>query len=121
LKTNTKSSANKKDKKENITDLKSKKRSETAPSSLKDGRSSNHRSDIFMRYVSEYSGLERIYDEYDKYEDIFDANANEYLVNQDTSIIRSQITITDGQGRNKTLIRTQQRQVNYWEPLVNKD
>src|SRR4030095_15085615 len=107
--------------KENFTDLKSKKRSQTIASSLGNGRSSNHRSDVFMRYVSEYSGLERIYDEYDKYEDIFDVNANEYLVNQGTSIIRSEITITDSQGRNKTLVRTQQRQVNLWEPLVNKD
>ena len=109
LKTNTKSSANKKDKKENFTDLKSKKRSQTIASSLGDGRSRNQRSDVFMRYVSEYSGLERIYDEYDRYEDIFDANANEYLVNQGTSIIRSEITITDSQGRNKTLVRAQQR------------
>jgi hypothetical protein len=62
-----------------------------------------------MRYVSEYSGLERTYDEYDRYEDILDANANEYLVNQDAHLIRSKITITDTQGRNKTLVRAQLR------------
>jgi hypothetical protein len=58
---------------------------------------------------SEYSGLERTYDEYDRYEDILDADANEYLVTQDASIIRSETKITDTQGRNKTLVKTQQR------------
>jgi hypothetical protein len=60
-----------------------------------------------MRYVSEYSGLERTYDEYDRYEDVFDANADEFLVNQGANIIRSEITITDSQGRNKRLVRRQ--------------
>jgi hypothetical protein len=105
LKSNTKSNANKKDKKEDFMDLKSQKRSKGVSSGL----GSNNQSDDLMRYVSEYSGLERTYDEYDRYEDIFDANANEYLVNQDTSIIRSEITITDSQGRNKTLVRARQR------------
>ena len=86
-------------------DLKPQKRSKGVASGL----GSNNQSDVFMRYVSEYSGLERTYDEYDRYEDIFDANANEYLVNQDASIIRSEITITDSQGRNKTLVRARQR------------
>ena len=105
MKSNTKSNANKKDKKEDFMDLKSQKRSKGVASGL----GSNNQSDDLMRYVSEYSGLERTYDEYDRYEDIFDANANEYLVNQDTSIIRSEITITDSQGRNKTLVRARQR------------
>ena len=86
-------------------DLNPQKRSKGVSSGL----GSNNQSDVLMRYVSEYSGLERTYDEYDRYEDIFDANANEYLVNQDTSIIRSEITITDSQGRNKTLVRARQR------------
>ena len=43
------------------------------------------------------------------YEDVFDTNANEYLVSPDADIIRSEITITDSQGRNKTLVRAQQR------------
>jgi hypothetical protein len=105
LKSNTKSNANKKDKKEDFMDLKPQKRSKGVASGL----GSSNQSDVLMRYVSEYSGLERTYDEYDRYEDIFDANANEYLVNQDASIIRTEITITDSQGRNKTLVRAQQR------------
>jgi hypothetical protein len=105
LKSNTKSNANKKDKKEDFMDLKPQKRSKGVASGL----GSNNQSDDLMRYVSEYSGLERTYDEYDRYEDIFDANANEYLVYQDASIIRSEITITDSQGRNKTLVRARQR------------
>ncbi|MGE5660999.1 MAG: hypothetical protein ACM3X1_02010 [Ignavibacteriales bacterium] len=108
MKTNTKSNANK-DRKEDFIDLKHQKRSKSVASSLSDGSKSNNYSDVFMRYVSEYSGLERTYDEYDRYEDILDANANEYLVNQDSHLIRSKITITDTQGRNKTLVRAQLR------------
>lgn len=108
MKTNTKSNTNK-DRKEDFIDLKHQKRSKSVASSLSDGSKSNNYSDVFMRYVSEYSGLERTYDEYDRYEDILDANANEYLVNQDSHLIRSKITITDTQGRNKTLVRAQLR------------
>ena len=108
MKTNAKSNANK-DRKEDFIDLKHQKRSKSVASSLSDGSKSNNYSDVFMRYVSEYSGLERTYDEYDRYEDILDANANEYLVNQDSHLIRSKITITDTQGRNKTLVRAQLR------------
>ena len=110
MKTNTKSNANKKEKKEDIMDLiglKPQKSSKRVASGLGDGSSSNNQSDIFMRYISEYSGPERTYDEYDRYEDIFDANANEYLVNHDASMIRSEIVITDSQGRNKRLVRRQ--------------
>lgn len=108
MKTNTKSNANK-DRKEDFIDLKPQKNSKSVASSLSDGSKSNNYSDVSMRYVSEYSGLERTYDEYDRYEDILDANANEYLVNQDAHLIRSKITITDTQGRNKTLVRAQLR------------
>ncbi|HZD35197.1 MAG TPA: hypothetical protein VE130_08340 [Nitrososphaeraceae archaeon] len=104
MKTNTKSGANKK-KKDSI-DKKPQKRSRITASRQGTGSRSTNQSE---RYVSEYSGLERTYDEYDRYEDIFDANASEYLVNQDASIILSEITITDTQGRNRTLARAQQR------------
>jgi hypothetical protein len=83
--------------------------SKSIASGLGTGSRSTNQSDVFMRYISEYIGLERTYDEYDRYEDIFDANANEYLVNQDASIILPEITITDTQGRNRTLVRAQQR------------
>jgi hypothetical protein len=109
LKTNTKFNANKKDKKEDSIGKKPQKRPKSITSRLGAGSRGTNQSDVFMRYVSEYSGLERTYDEYDRYEDIFDANANEYLVNQGTSIIRSEITITDSQGKSKTLVRMQQR------------
>jgi hypothetical protein len=101
LKSNTKSNANKKNKKEDFMDLKPQKRSKRVASGL----GSNNHSDVFRRYISEISGLERTYDEYDRYEDVFDTNANEYLVSPDADIIRSEITITDSQGRNKTLVR----------------
>ena len=107
MKTNTKSNANKKDKKEVYIDKKPGKRSNSVASGLGDRSRSTRQSDVFMRYVSEYSGMERTYDEYDIYEDFFDANANEYLVNHDANFIRSEITITDTQGRNRTLVRTQ--------------
>jgi hypothetical protein len=109
LKTNTKSNANKKGKNEDLVDFIPPKRSKSVVSSLSDDSRSNSQSDAAMRFVSEYSGLERTYDEYDRYEDILDANANEYLVTQDAGIIRSETKITDTQGRNKTLVRTQQR------------
>ena len=106
MKTKTKSNANKK---EDSIDNESQKRSTGIASRLDKGNKSTNQSDVFMRYVSEYSGLERTYDEYDRYEDIFDANANEYLVNQDANIILPEITINDTQGTNRTLVRTQQR------------
>ena len=106
MKTKTKSNANNK---EDSINNESQKRSTGIASRLDKGNKSTNQSDVFMRYVSEYSGLERTYDEYDRYEDIFDANANEYLVNQDVSIILSEITINDTQGTNRTLVRTQQR------------
>jgi hypothetical protein len=109
LKTNTKSNANKKDKNEDLVDFRPQNRPKSVVSSLRDGRRSNSQSDVAMRFVSEYSGLERTYDEYDRYEDILDANSNECLVTQDASFIRSETKITDTQGRKKTLVRTQQR------------
>lgn len=109
MKTKTKSNANKKDKKEDFIGNEPQKRSTSIASRLANSGRSTNQSDVFMRYVSECSGLERTYDEYDRYEDIFDANANEYLVNQDASIILSEITINDTQGRNRTLVRTQTR------------
>ena len=108
LKTKTNAKANKKDKKEDfidLTGLKPQKRSKTV--TLGDVSSNNSQSDDFMRYVPEVTGLERTYDEYDRYEDVFDANADEYLVNKGARIIRSEITITDSQGRNKRLVRRQ--------------
>ena len=109
MKTNTKSNANKNDKNEDSIDKKPQNRSKSSASRQGTGNRSTSQSDVFTRYVSEYSGLDRTYDEYDRYEDILDANANEYLVNHDTSIILSEITITDIQGRDRTLVRAQQR------------
>ena len=108
MKTTTNAKANKKDKKEDfidLTGLKPQKRPKTV--TLGNATSNNSQSDDFMRYVPDITGLERTYDEYDRYEDIFDANADEYLVNKDARIICSEIIITDGQGRNKRLVRRQ--------------
>lgn len=109
MKSDAKYNAIKEDKKEHIMDSSPQKRSKGGASNLDEGSSSNNRLDVFRRYISEVSGLERTYDEYDRYEDVFDANANEYLVSSDADIIRSEITITDSQGRNKTLVRAQKR------------
>ena len=108
MKTKTNAKANKKDKKEDfidLTGLKPQKRPKTV--TLGDASSNNSQSDDFMRYVPEVTGLGRTYDEYDRYEDVLDANADEYLVNKGARIIRSEITITDSQGRNKRLVRRQ--------------
>lgn len=96
MKTNTKYNANKKD----FIDLPRK-----GPRSVSNGNRNDNQSDAFKRLISKYSGLERTYDEYDRYEDTLDANANEYLAIQDSSIIRSEIMITDPAGRNRTLVR----------------
>lgn len=64
------------------------KRSKSVATGLGDGSSSNNQSDVFRRFVSEVSGLERTYDECDRYEDVLDTNANEYLVSPDAEIIR---------------------------------
>lgn len=107
-KTKTNAKANKKDKKEDfidLTGLKPQKRPKTV--TLGDASSNNSLSDDFMRYVPQVTGVERTYDEYDRYEDVFDANADEYLVNKGARMIRSEITITDSQGRNKRLVRRQ--------------
>jgi hypothetical protein len=106
LKTKNNVKANKKDKKKDfigLKGLKPKKRSKTV--TLGNASSNNSQSDDLMRYVPEVTGLERTYDEYDRYEDVFDANSDEYLVNKGARIIRSEITITDSQGRNKRLVR----------------
>jgi hypothetical protein len=90
-------------------DLSPKKRSKSSASNLVEDSSSNNHLANFRRYISEVSGLERTYDEYDRYEDAFDANANEYWVSSNADIICSETTITDSQGRNKTLVRAQKR------------
>ena len=38
-------------------------------------------------------------DDYDKYDDMFDPNADQLLLNSGATIIRSEIEITDSQGR----------------------
>jgi hypothetical protein len=45
------------------------------------------------------------------------ANADEYLVNKGARMIRSEITITDSQGRNKRLVRRRDDN-NYHKPNI---
>lgn len=44
-------------------------------------------------------------DEYDKYNDLFDPNADQWLINQGATIIKSEITLTDSSGNNRVLVR----------------
>ena len=44
-------------------------------------------------------------DEYDKYNDLFDPNADQWLINQGATIINSTIELTDSQGHNRILVR----------------
>lgn len=102
--TTTNNASKKKDKKEeefiDLTGLKPSKRPKTGVSSTLGDNSSDG---IIMEYVSEDKGLEPIEDEYKKYDP--EESADELLINQGALIIRSEITITDSAGRNRTLVR----------------
>ena len=43
--------------------------------------------------------------EYDKINDIFDPNADQWIINQGATLIRSEITLTDSSGNNRVLVR----------------
>ena len=54
------------------------------------------------RAVPDNQGIE---DEYSKYNSDFDGFADEQLINSGATILHSEITITDSQGHNRTIVR----------------
>ena len=50
----------------------------------------------------DYDNME---DEYSKYDEMFDGQADQFLINSGATILRSEIEITDSQGRNRKLVR----------------
>ena len=44
-------------------------------------------------------------DEYEKYNQMWDGQADQLLINTGATIIRSEIEITDSQGRNRKIVR----------------
>ncbi|MGB7663446.1 MAG: hypothetical protein WBL67_12000 [Nitrososphaeraceae archaeon] len=45
------------------------------------------------------------FDEYSKFDSEIDGSVDEHLINQGATIIRSEITLTDSSGRNRTIVR----------------
>jgi hypothetical protein len=56
--------------------------------------------------VPDYSS-DHYQDEYSTYDEMWDANADELLINSGATIIRSEIQLTDSSGRNRVLVRRQ--------------
>ena len=54
---------------------------------------------------SNSKGLEEPEDEYAKYDQMWDGQADQFLINSGATIIRSEIEVTDSQGRNRRLVR----------------
>jgi hypothetical protein len=45
-------------------------------------------------------------DEYSRYDEMWDPNADEYLMNSGATIIRSEIMLSEPMGRNRTIVRS---------------
>ncbi len=59
-----------------------------------------------MKSYDEHSkGGLYVEDEYEKYDQLFDGSDDERLINSGVTIIRSQITLTDSQEDNRTIVR----------------
>lgn len=58
---------------------------------------------VTFECVTENKGLEPLEDGYKKYDP--EEYADEHLIQQGATIIRSEITITDSWGRNRTIVR----------------
>ena len=103
------SKLNKREKIIDLTGIKPVKRRNTVRSGLGDTSTSNNRSssnnDIVFFTVSDHKGLEEPEDEYAKYDQMFDGFADQQLINSGATIIKSEIEITDSQGRNRKLVR----------------
>jgi hypothetical protein len=87
-----------------LTGFKPPKKRNTVRSGLGDSFSSNTSNVIFMA-VPEGKGLEEPEDEYEKYDKMWDGQADQFLINSGATIISSTIEIADSSGRNRTLAR----------------
>jgi hypothetical protein len=73
------------------------------------GDSSRNGNQPFFAPIPENKdGTDMIEDEYSKYDP--EPNADQQLINSGATIIRSEITLTDSEGRNRTLVRIITRQ-----------
>ena len=98
-------SKEKRDKIVDLTGLKPQKRRNTVRSGLGD-TSAAPTNDIMLFTVPDHKGLiDEQEDEYAKYDQMFDGQADQFLINSGATIIKSEIEITDSQGRNRKLVR----------------
>lgn len=58
-----------------------------------------------LAFIPEDKGIRQTEDEYEKYNQMWDGQADEQIINSGATILRSEITLTDSSGRNKTLVR----------------
>ena len=66
----------------------------------------NDNNEVMLFTVPDHKGLiDESVDEYAKYNSMFDGAADELLFNSGATIIKSEITLTDRHGNNRTLVR----------------
>ena len=58
-----------------------------------------------LAFIPEDKGVRPTEDEYEKYNQVWDGQADEHIINSGATIIRSEITLTDSSGNNKRLVR----------------
>ena len=91
-----------------LTNIKPQRKRNTVRSGLGDSSSvSSSSKDIVLMTIPESNskGLEEREDEYAKYDQMFDGAADQILINSGATIIRSEITLTDSLGHNRTIVR----------------
>jgi hypothetical protein len=109
-------SKEKRDRVMDLTGIKPVKKRNTVRSGLGDYSSSNSNSNnvIFMAIPEQgHKGLEEQEDEYAKYDQMWDGQADEQIIASGATIIRSEIEITDSQGRNRKLVRRDSEAFHY--------
>jgi hypothetical protein len=60
---------------------------------------------LFQPIPGDKEGSDLIEDEYSKYDSQFDGDADQFLINSGSTILRSEITLIDSSGRNRVLVR----------------
>ena len=95
-----------------LTGIKPQRKRNTVRSGLGDTSSvsSSSSKDIVLMTIPESNnkGLEEREDEYEKYSQMFDGQADQFLINSGATIISSTIEISDSSGHNRTLVRRNQ-------------
>ena len=100
------SKLNKQEKIIDLTGIKPAKRRNTVRSGLGDTSSNSSSSnEVVFLTVPDHKGPEEPEDEYAKYDQMFDGQADQQLINSGATIIKSEIEITDSFGRNRKLVR----------------